>query len=809
MYNDVRYALRGFRRNPIFALTAILTIGLGIGATTAVFSVVDRILFRSLPYPGAERLVFLGMAAPIEPREFLLGADYLEWRAHQTPFEAMTSWSGISECDLTEQDPVRLTCAQVEASFLPTLGVQPLLGRNFTREEDRPNAPRVVLLSHGLWQSRFGGERSAVGATISLDGQRTRVVGILPANFEFPTLVQIDVMVPQALDDVAEQRPNTRAVLRVLARLKPGVNSIQAQAALDPLFQQSLRFVPPQFRKEVKLRVRSLHDLQIQDARLASWVLLAAVAAVLLIACANVANLLLARSTSRQREFAVRLALGARPVRLIRQTLTESLLLGLIGGGVGCVLADLLLRFFVVIAPNGILRLQQAGLDGRVLLFAVAVSLLSGLLFGLAPALRRPELKALTGSRSTGASRNFFRQSLVAAQIAGSLILLSGASLLLRSFWNMLNLPLGMRTDSVLTASVMLGQQRYAHPPQRLAFFEEVEARLRRLPGVVALAVSDSLPPGGRAQATIYSRLDVAGRAPLSEGTGGMVVWRSVTPEYFSALNIPIVSGRGFQEVDRNSSENSVILSASLARRLFPDRDPLLARIRPGGVGPWLTVIGIAGDVANAGLNTQNDPEYYIVRKHGLNLESNTPVPPEGQRSANVIFRTSIDPQAVAAWVRSEIAAIDPSLPISFESMGQRVGKLAQRPQFNAFLLSLFAGLAVLLAAIGLYGVMSFLVVQRTQEIAIRMALGATPRQVMIRVLAQAGRWVIAGILLGLIGSHSALHLLGNMLFGAPERDPLTLGVAVALLVVVAFLAASFPAWRASHVDPMVALRYE
>jgi len=809
MFNDLRYAIRGFWRNPTFALTAVLTIGLGMGATTAVFSVVDRILFRSLPYPDGERLVFFGMAAPIEPQEFLLGADYLQWREHQTPFEAITSWSGVSDCDISEENPVRLSCARVEASFLPTLGIQPLLGRNFAREEDRPKAPKVVLLSYGLWQSRFGGDSGAVGKTISLDGEPARVVGVLPRDFEFPTLSQADLLVPQALDETAQQGVNTGTVLRTLARLTPGVTLTQAQAALQPLFQQSLQFVPPQFRKEVKLRVRSLRDLQIHDARLASWVLLGAVVVVLLIACANVANLFLARATSRRRELAVRIALGARPARLIRQSLTESLLLGLMGGCAGCIFADLLLRLFVAIAPQGIPRLQQAGLDLRVLSFALAASLLSGLLFGLAPALHRPGLEVLSGSRMAGSSRGRFRQSLVTAQIAGSLILLTGASLLLRSLWNLQNLPLGMRTESVLTASLVLGQQRYAQPAQRLAFYEEVEKRLRRLPGVTALALSDSLPPGGPAQTTIYSRLEVAGRSSSPEGTGGMVVWRSVTPEYFSALNIPILRGRGFREEERGLNDNRVILSASLARRLFPDRDPLNEQIRPGSGGPWLTVTGIAGNVANSGLTNQDDPEYYIVRKRGLSPDPSAPIPLEAQRHGSVILRTSLSPLTTAAWVRAEMAGIDATFPITIETMTQRVSKLAQRPQFNALLLSLFAGMALLLAAIGLYGVMSFLVIQRIPEIGVRMALGASPREIIRLVLAHAMRWIMAGLLLGLAGSQFATRLLESMLFQVPKTDPVTLGAALALLLLVALLAAYIPARRASRVDPMVALRYE
>ncbi len=481
---DIRYALRGFARNPAFALTAVIAIALGIGASTAVFSVVDRILFRSLPYPDDDRLVSLGfVAAPIDPQEFLPGTDYLEWRAAQTPFSAITTWSGTTDCDISERNPVRLSCAAVESNFLPTLGIQPMLGRNFTREEDRPGAARVVLLSYGMWQSRFGGNRAIVDQTITLDGAPARVIGVLPADFELPTLASADLLMPQALDEGRQQRPNIGKLLRAFARLKPGVTPSQATAQMQPLFARSQQFIPAPFRKEVKFRLRSLRDRQVADARLASSMLLGAVGAVLLIACANVANLLLARSVARRREMAIRAALGAGRARLIRQMLTESLTLALAGGVAGCALAYVLLRGFVAIAPEGIPRLGQAALDARVLWFTLIGSLLAGVLFGMAPVFERP-------------SRNVFRQSLTAVQIAVSLILLTSAGLLLRSLWNLQNDPLGMRAENVVTASFVLSPQRYAQDAQQIAFFDELEKRLSRLPGGTA-AISDSLPPSG------------------------------------------------------------------------------------------------------------------------------------------------------------------------------------------------------------------------------------------------------------------------------------------------------------------------
>jgi len=797
---DLRYAARGFVRSPTFTLAAILAIALGTGAGTAVFSVVDRILFRSLPYPQDGRLVSVGFVAPIIPQEFMLGADYMEWRAQQQPFESFTSWTGINDCDLTGPNAVRLECAQVEANFLPTLGIQPLAGRNFTRDEDRPNAPPVALLSYGFWKSRFGGDRTVVGKTIPLDGRSATILGILPQQFEMPTLEHADVLVPQALDESAQQRPNTGPVLYSIARLKPGVTPAQAAAALAPLFERSLQFVPGPFRKEVKLRVRPLRDRQIHDARTASWILLAAVMAVLLIACANVANLLLARAAARQRELAVRVALGASRVRLVRQALTESLLLAVTGGAAGCLLAAALLRIFVAIAPEGIPRLEQASVDLRVLLVTFTVSLLCGAAFGLASAVGHPRAETLAGWRAVGARHHLFQHTLVAAQISASLILATGASLLLRSLWNLQNQPLGMRTASVLTVTVTLGQNSYGEPAGQLAFFEELERRLRSIPGVAHLALSDSTPLGGTARSTIYSVIDVAGRPRAAEGTGGMVTWRAVTPGYFAALGIPILRGRGFREEDRDLAQNAIILSDSLARRLFPGEDPLGKQIQPGRSGPWKTVVAVAGNVKNRALAEADDPEFYVVRRHS---------PEPFGRTATAILAGPIDPAAMARWVRTEVASLDPTVPMNIETLGQRVGKLAQRPRFNAWLLGLFAGMGMLLSAIGLYGVVSFLVAQRTGEIGVRMALGATPGRIARLVLGHAARWTLAGAALGVAGSWFASRWLEAMLFHVSARDPWMLAAAVAALLATAMLAAWAPSRRAARVDPMQALRQE
>ncbi|HUI55804.1 MAG TPA: ABC transporter permease, partial [Bryobacteraceae bacterium] len=452
---DLRYALRGFRRSPVFTVTAALTIALGIGASSAVFSVVDRILFRPLPYLDAGRLVSFGMVAPsADKNEFLMAENYVRLRARQTAFASFTSFGFISPCDLTEQNAARLQCAMVESTFLPTFGIQPVLGRNFTKQEDRPGAPKVALLSYSFWRSRFNGDRGTIGRTILVDAQPTAIIGVLPRDFELFNLTPFDLLIPEAID---EARPGNGRAFRVFARLKPGVSLQQAREAMLPLFEDERRTIPPEFRGEVRMVIRPLRDRQIADVRTASWTLFGAVMVVLLIACGNVANLMLARSASRRRELAIRAAIGAGRARLVRQNITESLLLAGLGAVAGCGLAWALIRFFVAVAPNGITRLDHASLDSRVLLFAVALSIASGVLFGSAATVESPSAGMLAAGRGVVSARGLLRHVLIAAQIAASLILLSGASLLLRSLWNLEKVPLGMDTDHAVAAHFVLG----------------------------------------------------------------------------------------------------------------------------------------------------------------------------------------------------------------------------------------------------------------------------------------------------------------------------------------------------------------
>ncbi len=804
---DLRYALCGLRRNPGFTLTAVLAAAIAIGATTAVFSAVDRILFRPLPYRDEARLVSTGMMAPLDTNEFLLADAYFDLRRNPGPFAAVTSFqAGAIACDLTEASPLRMGCLRVEANFLDTLGVRLAAGHPFSAEEDRPNGPRVAVISYALWRSRFAADPAAIGRTLNIDGAPTRVSGVLPPDFVMPTLTHADILLPEALDEARERQGRA---LRVFARLRPGITLPQAQSALQPYFARILETVPPRFRKEITLRVRPVRDRQVGDARAASLALLGAVLAVLLIACANIANLLLARAVGRDREIAVRTALGASRIRLVRLALTESLLLAVAGGVAGCALAFLLLRAFQAIAPEALPRIGEATVDLRVLAFSAAAAVLSGVLFGLFPALRRTASGVLGSARTVGAARGWLRGALVTAQIAISVILLTGAGLLLRSLDNLERVPMGFESDHVITASFVLGRQRYSRDVDQLALFRELEQRLERLPGVSAAAVSDSIPPFGGTRGRPLSTIDVEGRPQPAEGSGGMVAWRYVTPGYFAAMGIPIRRGRAFTELDRGAEARSVVLSETLARLMFPGEDPLGRHIQRGPQGQWFTVVGVATDARNAGAEKASGPEYYFVRKSVADVTWANQEPPLGWRGAVAVVRTPVDPKLAASELRSVFASLDPTLPVEITTMRDRLDRATGRPRFQATLLAAFAGIGVLLAAIGLSGVMSFLVAQRRREIGVRMALGATPGSIVKLTLAFAARFTAAGIVIGGAGAFVAARWLRAQLFQVAPGDPRPLALAVGLLVLVALIAAAGPARRAARVDPMTTLRAE
>lgn len=806
---DVRYALRGFRRNPVFAITAIFTLALGIGATTAVFSVVDRILFRSLPYAHDDRLVSFGLVQSLERQEFQLGGFYYEWRRNQTPFASVTFEHGTSECNLTEANPVPLQCADVAQNFLPTLGISLLRGRNFLPEEDAPNGPKAAMISGALWRSRYNRDPHVLNKTIDIDGHAVRIVGVLPNDFEMPRLQKADIVRPAQMDEAFQHTANSGIGFPVwaFARLKPGISVQQAKAEIQPLFLHTQQWIPPEIRKDFHLQVRSIRDRQMQDAYRAAWLLVGAVLLVLLIACANVASLFSARGAARERELSVRAALGASRGRLIRQTLTEALLLSIAGAAAGCLLAEALLLIFIRLAPTGVPFLAEARLDLRIVLFMIVVSILCAGIFGILPALERPNASALVARQSKSAAHTRLRRVLVVSQVGLSVVLLSGASLLVKSFRNLQQVNLGMQTRNVLTVHVPLNWERYTSGYQD--FYLRAETAFRQIPGVMAVGMSNSVPPDGDSWhgGFRFSELIVPGKAPTPSGVGGSVVSRVVTPDYFRALQIPILQGRNFTEAERTSKDNLVILSKDLAERLFGTGNPIGRHIehpefRPHLVaGPTYTVVGVAANVKNGGLAGQDDPELYELR---TNLHPET-----WDQHHLFLIETSLPASVIAPWIRSKVAQLDPVAPVEINTLSETVSTLADRPRFETALLTFFACTGLAMAIIGLYGVVAFMAVQRTQEIGIRMALGATRSNVLHLILREGMRLIMIGGALGLAAAFALSQLLQSMLVSVSPHDPMSFIAVSVLLALVAFAAVLIPARSAMNTDPMKALRWE
>jgi predicted permease len=568
------------------------------------------------------------------------------------------------------------------------------------------------------------------------------------------------------------------------------------------MLQRALQEAPPAFRHEIRVGVRDLRQWQTGDRRKISWVLLASVLSVLLLACMNVATLLLARAAGRQRELAMREALGARRTRLARQALTESLLLGLIGGLCGTALAFALLRVVLAFAPQGGPGVPSVHIDPRALVAALLVSFVSGLLFGIVPSTRLPGLEALTGWRSTSPTRTWIRSVLVTAQIAGSLLMMTAAGLMLRTLWRLERVPLGLDATHVVSAEFTLGN-RY-DGPRAIGFSEQLERSLRAQPGIGAVAVSDTLPPSGRTRTMPFFVIHVAGRPPFENGVGGMVPWRAVSSGYFRTLGIPLLRGRGFTDSDAGSHERVIVLSDALARRLFPSGDPV-----GGHVGfndnQWFTVIGIAADVRNRGLAGRPDPEFYLDRDQRPDMAVNGAT----IRHVAVVVRSVLDRAVVAPLLRERVHQLDPAVPVETAAFDDRVAELTTAERFHAVLFSAFAVIALLLAVSGLYGLVAFLVAQRRQEIGVRIALGASPATVAAMVVGSALRFAALGAACGLLAAMLMTHWLAALLYGVSPRDPLTLAVAAIVLIASAIAAALAPSLTAARTDPMVALRAE
>jgi putative ABC transport system permease protein len=799
LLSDVRYGLRLLLRQPGVAVVALVTLAFGVGANSAIFSVVNGVLLRPLPYPVPSGLFMVWQDHTRREgpaNEWASPDNFFDWRDQNEVFQGMFAFSSWTPTLTGVDEPEQLAGAQVSHDAFSILGVAPAVGRSFRPDEDRAGAPPVVILSHALWQRRFSGDRSIVGSSLRLGDQPAEIVGVLPPGFEFPLLQSTDIYSPLAID-----RSNSCGrgcvTLRVIGRLTPGVPLARARSDMDAIAARLERDYPEE-NSGVGVDVVSLHEQVVGAIRPALLVLLASVALVLLIACANVASLLLARAADREREVATRVAMGASRGRLLRQMLTESLVLAVLGAGLGVLLALWGVDVIRSAVSSDVPRFAEVEIDGRVLSFTSFVALLTGLLFGVVPALRgsNPNLQRSLkeGSRgSTAAAASRVRSLLVVGEVALALTLLVGASLLIRSFDSLMRVDPGFDARNVLTAGLSLASARYEQPPDRVAFVDRLLSRVRALPGVESAGVVFALPMGG---ADADAGFLIEGRDTAPPNRNPVAWYRPASPDYFSTLRMKLVRGRFFEEREDAAAPPVVLINETAAERYWPNADPLLSRVRIGGA--WRSVVGIVADTRHFGLDREDRPAMYFPYRQ-LPL-----------RSLGLLVRSRIEPESLASGVKGVLLEIDPEMALSdVSTLEDALSADVASPRMTMALVSVFALLAASLAAIGLYGVLSYHVGQKSHEIGIRMALGAGASEVLRSTVGRGMMLLASGTALGLAAAVSFSRFLSSLLFGVEATDPTAFLAATVVLAVVAFLASYLPARRAARVDPVEALRYE
>jgi putative ABC transport system permease protein len=803
LLQDLRYGARMLLKAPGFTLVAVITLALGIGANTAIFSVVNAVLLRPLPFENPDRLmtVWENNLKQGQDHGSVGGANFTDWKNQNQVFESLAAYFNWNYNLTGGDEPQRLRAVVVSGDFFQTLASVAAAGRALAPEDDQEGKDDVIVLSHAFWQSRFGASREIIGQTIMLNGRGHTVVGVMPPSFHFPD-ERVDIWRPMAMS--AQQAQNRQGKwLSVIGRLKTGVSIEQASAEMNTIARQ-LEQQYPDANAGSGVQLLPLHEEIVGKISSLLLILLGAVGFVLLIACANIANLLLARASSRQKEIAVRAALGASRRRLISQFLTESLLLAVMGGVLGLLIALWGSDALIALSPGNIPRLQEAGMDGRVLGFTLLLALLTTLIFGLAPAWQasKPDLNEVLKEEGRGASSGSgrsLRSLLVVAEVAVSVVLLVGAGLMIKSFIQLQSVNAGFDPHNLLTMEVTLPPARYGQNQQQIAFFQQALEQIKTLPGVESAGAVQDLPFKFNAMSFPVTLEDQPAR-PAAEQP--KAVYRAVTDDYFRTLGIPLLKGRWFTAQDDQNTLPVVIINQAMASRFWPDQDPLGKHIRFGEANdPAYAIVGVVGDIKHMGLDADEGAVMYqphAQKRFGW------------LRWMTVVVRTNEEPMSLAAAVRSRIQEIDKDQPVyNVATMEQLLTKSIAQPRFSTLLLGVFALLALALTAIGVYGVVSYTIAQRTREIGIRMALGAQVRDVLRLVIGQGLKMVLLGVALGLSGAGVLSHVMKSLLFGVSATDPAIFAIISVLLTGVALLACYLPARRAAKVDPMVALRYE
>ncbi|MGH9929524.1 MAG: ABC transporter permease [Pyrinomonadaceae bacterium] len=814
-WRDTIYGLRVMRQSPGFITIAILALALGVGANTAIFSVVNAILLHPINYENPDRLMMVWeKSAKRGFGEFPTSLpNFTDLRTNNKSFEDLGAFAD-SNFNLTGGDqPERVIGIRTSASLLTLIGSRPLIGRLFLAGEDQPQASRVLILSHHLWQRSFGANQNLVGKTVALNGESYTVIGVMPPDFKFPpsfsatvassqyAMPHADLWVPLSSDAV----PIAREVryLFMIGRLKAGVTPEAAQAELN-VIASGLQKEYPGTNADMEVDIIPLRQQVTGDIRLALIVLFGAVGCVLLIACANVANLLLAKASGRQKEVAIRMAMGANRLRIIRQLLTESLFLSLSGGLLGSLLAVLVLRQLVIFSPANVSLPDNIGIDYQVFAFTLMLSLLTSLIFGLAPALQASKsdlnetLKEGGRGSSGGSKQNRLRGLLVITEVALALILLIGSGLMIKSFMRLQNINPGFSPENLITLEIQLPQNKYAEKERQTAFQRQLVQHISDIPNVKSAATVDNLPFSGNESNV---GLAIEGQPPLSATQRPRAFLRNASENYFQAMNIPLRQGRTFVDNDNANAPGVAIINETAARRFWPNEDPIGKRLKRGAAdskNPWLMVVGIVGPVSHTALEVASQPELYL------------PFQQNPEANLTLVAKTNSDPRSYTNAVRREVAALDKDLPVSnLRFMDDIIAKSVAQPRVYALLLGIFAGLALILAAIGIYGVMAYSVTLRTREVGIRMALGAQPGDVLKLIIKQGMALALAGLITGLVISFALTRVLASQLYGVSSTDPSTFAAISLLLMLVALIACFIPALRATKVDPLIAVRHE